>query len=482
MTKLIVGPFNRVEGDLEIALDIEDDAVAAARVTTPLYRGFEQILVGRPAADALVIAPRICGICSLSQSLAAADALRGLSGMHAARNGALAANIAHAAENMADHLTHFYLFFMPDFARAQYAGNPWFAAVEQRFKATVGAGQHEALTARKRLLEIMGLLAGKWPHSLAFQPGGATRAVDLGQKTQLIAIAREFRRFLETTVFAAPLDAVVALSSEAELDRFCESAAGDFALFWRIARALRFEALGRVSLPMMSYGAYRLEAASLLRAGLFDPRDGATRALDVAAIREDVTHAWMRPAGDDPASARTEPDVEKADGYSFAKAPRLHGSPVEVGALARLAVEGHPLLRDLLSRTRGSTVFARVIARLVELALIAREVEGWALALALNEPFCRPAPEEAGDAQAVGLVEAARGGLGHWASVRGGKIRSYQIIAPTTWNFSPRDAAGVPGPVEQALVGAPLSGLGARAASVQHVVRSFDPCMVCTAH
>ena len=74
-TRLIVGPFNRVEGDLEVTLDIRDGAVAEARVTAPLYRGFEQILLGRPAGDALVIAPRICGLCSVSQSVAAARAL-----------------------------------------------------------------------------------------------------------------------------------------------------------------------------------------------------------------------------------------------------------------------------------------------------------------------------------------------------------------------------------------------------------------------
>ncbi len=94
MTRLLVGPFNRVEGDLEVSLDIEDDAVASARVTTPLYRGFEQILVGRPAADALAIAPRICGICSVSHSMAAATALRALYGVAPARNGIIAANLA----------------------------------------------------------------------------------------------------------------------------------------------------------------------------------------------------------------------------------------------------------------------------------------------------------------------------------------------------------------------------------------------------
>ena len=139
MKRVTIGPFNRVEGDLEVTLDLADGVVAEARVGATLYRGFEQILVGRAPGDALAIAPRICGICSVSQSLAVAAALRALTGMRAARNGERATNIAHAAENLADHLTHFYLFFMPDFAREQYRARPWFETVAARFKATRGS-------------------------------------------------------------------------------------------------------------------------------------------------------------------------------------------------------------------------------------------------------------------------------------------------------------------------------------------------------
>ncbi|MEZ5720447.1 MAG: nickel-dependent hydrogenase large subunit [Paracoccaceae bacterium] len=83
------------------------------------------------------------------------------------------------------------------------------------------------------------------------------------------------------------------------------------------------------------------------------------------------------------------------------------------------------------------------------------------------------------DGAGVGLVEAARGALGHWLRIEGGRIAAYQIIAPTTWNFGPRDAAGTPGPVE-ALVGA--RACERAPVSVQHILRSFDPCMVCTVH
>jgi hydrogenase large subunit len=105
----------------------------------------------------------------------------------------------------------------------------------------------------------------------------------------------------------------------------------------------------------------------------------------------------------------------------------------------------------------------------------------WLRELQPGEPWCVDAvlPDEG---EAVGLTEAARGALGHWLSVRGGRITSYQIVAPTTWNFSPRDGAGTPGALEAALVGTPVQPGESTPVAVQHVVRSFDPCMVCTVH
>ena len=75
MTRIVLGPFNRVEGDLELSLDLAAGRVQAAYVNSPLFRGFEQILIGRAPLDALAIVPRICGICSVAQSAAAASAL-----------------------------------------------------------------------------------------------------------------------------------------------------------------------------------------------------------------------------------------------------------------------------------------------------------------------------------------------------------------------------------------------------------------------
>ena len=81
MSRKILGPFNRVEGDLAVNLALDGERVSSAQVTSPMYRGFERALVGRPLADALVVVPRICGICSVSQSVAAVRLIQALTGV-----------------------------------------------------------------------------------------------------------------------------------------------------------------------------------------------------------------------------------------------------------------------------------------------------------------------------------------------------------------------------------------------------------------
>ncbi|MFH1873258.1 MAG: nickel-dependent hydrogenase large subunit [Pseudomonadota bacterium] len=478
-TRRIVGPFNRVEGDLEISLDIEQGKVAAAYVNSPLYRGFEQILQGKLPADALVLVPRICGICSVAQSAAAALALADAAGIAPPPNGRLAANLTLATENMADHLTHFYLFFMPDFARADYADRSWHAATAERFRATVGSAPNQMLPARAGFMGMMGLLAGKWPHTLAVQPGGSTRPLQSSEIYRLHRSLREFRGFLESVTFGARLEDVAAIASRAELDNWRGQGGGDLRSFLAIAEDLDLWRLGRATDRFMSYGAYQEEGRRLFPAGLW--HDGAAT-LDIAAIDEDISHAWYAAAGlpQRPAVGSTLPVTEKDGAYSWCKAPRLAGQVVETGALARQVVAGHPLARDMVAAGGGS-VAARVVARLLELALVLPAMERWLTELVPGEPWCI-ASQLADETSGIGLVEAARGSLGHWLTVRRGRIHNYQIIAPTTWNFSPRDASGQPGALEQALAGLPADATAPLPAAIHHVVRSFDPCMVCTVH
>ena len=480
--RLTVGPFNRVEGDLEVTLDIVAGRVASARVNASLYRGFEQILSGKHPLDALVIVPRICGICSVSQSATAAAALADACGLAMPPNGRLAQNLILACENLADHLTHFYLFFMPDFAREAYRGRAWHAATESRFKATVGDSLKQMLPARSDFLRVMGYLAGKWPHSLALQPGGTTRAVTSTEMVRLLSVLREFRAFLETTLFGDTLENVTALDQPAALAAWAEGRHSDFACFLRIADDLGLAGMGRATDVFLSHGAYGAADQHLFARGIWD---GALASFDQMKVSEDVTHAWLSDTPPlHPLHGETRPLTgefgDKAAAYSWCKAPRYAGQVVETGALARQLVAGHPLLRALVAAD-GGNVKARVVARLFEIALVVPAMESWVRALVPGESFCNQwaLPDTA---SGVGLVEAARGALGHWLRIERGKIASYQIIAPTTWNFSPLDAAGVPGALEQALIGLPVGESELAPLAVQHVVRSFDPCMVCTVH
>lgn len=479
MSRLVVGPFNRVEGDLEVRLEVSGDHVQSAQVVSPLYRGFEGMLQGKDPRDALVISPRICGICSVSQSISAAEALAAAQGIKPLPNGQLVTNLVHACENVSDHLTHFYMFFMPDFTRDIYATKPWHAAGASRFAAMKGSAAQDMLPARAEFMHIVGLLAGKWPHTMSLQPGGVTRVVAPHEVQHLRALLGSFRRYLERFVYGGPLEGFAEISTLAGLAGWAERKAGDLSTFLQISRDLGLEKMGHAGDRFLSFGAYANETGHLFARGL--SLGDSPQKLNTGLISEDISNAWMQGSGParHPFEGETLPDGDMESGYTWCKAPRLEGLPAEVGALARQVVSRHPLALEMVAN--GGNVQARIVARFLEIALLVPQMQRWLAEIRPADAFITHAdmPERA---EGAGLVEAARGALGHWLRVEGGKIANYQIIAPTTWNFSPRDASGQPGPLEQALVGAPVQKGETDPVSVQHIVRSFDPCMVCTVH
>ncbi len=483
MSRRIIGPFNRVEGDLEVQLDIENGQVNDAWVVSPMYRGFEQMLHGKNPMDAMSYVPRICGICSVAQSVAAAYAIADAQGVKMPKNGELATNLILANENMSDHLTHFYMFFMPDFTRDIYQSEPWYAKVKDRFTAVKGSAAKDMLPARAQFMHMMGMLAGKWPHTLSIQPGGTSRAITAVEKTRLLAILHQFRVFLEQTMFGDDLENVVSLSSTKQLEAWLDSdkhRQSDFGLFLQIAASLDLESMGRATDKFMSFGVYPVGGKRLFASGVWE--NGDVEPMNAEAIKEDISHSWMLHGAEPkhPREGVTIPDPDMKDGYTWCKAPRLAGDVVEVGAFARQVVSGQNLIADLVESS-GGNVRNRIIGRLVELATVVLEMESWIKEIRPTEPFYHltSMPDEA---EGAGLMEAARGSLGHWLKVKNGRIINYQIIAPTTWNFSPRDSHGKLGALEQALLGAPIREGEDTPVSVQHIVRSFDPCMVCTVH
>jgi hydrogenase large subunit len=130
---------------------------------------------------------------------------------------------------------------------------------------------------------------------------------------------------------------------------------------------------------------------------------------------------------------------------------------------------------------KGISAMDRHEARALEASKIAHAMGDWLSQINLAQPsFTSHALP--GNAAGIGLTEAARGALGHWIKTdSSGKVTLYQIVTPTCWNFSPRDDAGTPGPLEKSLEGTPVKD-GAQPIEVTRVVHSYDPCLSCAVH
>jgi hydrogenase large subunit len=129
---------------------------------------------------------------------------------------------------------------------------------------------------------------------------------------------------------------------------------------------------------------------------------------------------------------------------------------------------------------QGISVIDRHAARVIEAKKVADAMEQWVLQLKPGEPAYAES-KVPDSSEGVGLMEGARGALGHWIKITNKKIENYQAVVPTTWNCGPRDDKGVRGPVEEALVGTAIVDTD-NPLEVVRIVRSFDPCIACAVH
>jgi len=225
-------------------------------------------------------------------------------------------------------------------------------------------------------------------------------------------------------------------------------------------------------------------------------------------VTESIAHAWYDGDWDrHPWEEDTVPRYSEwtADGkYSWVKAPRFDGKPMQVGPLAQVLVGyvgGHePTKRwaDLALQTVSSiakvqvtpamlhSTLGRHAARAIRTAVIAEVAQKhWQLLVDNiakgDTSIFNPPTFPAGEVRGFGFHEAPRGTLSHWAVIQGGKIKNYQAVVPTTWNASPRDGKDQKGPYEASLVGNPVAD-PKRPLEVLRTVHSFDPCLACAVH
>src|SRR5215813_1606421 len=173
--QLIRMEMNRVEGDLEIKLELENNVVTDAWCVGTMFRGFEQIMLGREPNDALIICPRICGICSTSQLYAATTALEVAYQAPVAPNAIRIRNLCLMAESVMSDARHTFLMFAPDFCDEVYRRHELFAQILALFEPPFkGSLARQTIQFSKQILGIVIAFGGQWPHSTYMAPGGVT--------------------------------------------------------------------------------------------------------------------------------------------------------------------------------------------------------------------------------------------------------------------------------------------------------------------
>lgn len=364
----------------------------------------------------------------------------------------------------------------------------------------------EALDWQRTIIHLHAMLGGKNPHLQTYLVGGMATPLD-PSNAHAITPAR--------------IDQMKALAQQA-LDFVAKVYVPDLLLIASYYK--EWAAWGGGAKNLLSFGdfptrvtndpaAYWLPQGIVLNGRL----DVPPAAVDQNLIQEYIAHSWYRYSGGDqegkhPYGGETTPnftgpqppfDALDVDGkYSWLKSPRYDGMPMEVGPLARMAVAyatGHVRVRQLVDAALNYlqvgpealfSTLGRTAARGIETQVIAEQMLSWFDELKANilggdlkvhdgtrwDPSTWPAT-----AQGWGTTEAPRGALGHWVSIQNGKIQNYQAVVPTTWNGSPRDAQGQPGPWETALEGTPIAD-ASQPLEVLRTIHSFDPCMACSVH
>lgn len=228
------------------------------------------------------------------------------------------------------------------------------------------------------------------------------------------------------------------------------------------------------------------------------------------SVTENVTHAWYEgSASRHPFDGETkanytgpEPPFEQLpveDKYSWLKAPRYKTEVMEVGPLARMLVayaSGHPDVRKavdgVLEKLKAPptalfSTLGRTAARGIETLLMVNKIGEWLQRLRANMERGSLKMHDGSkwdmatwpsQARGFGRHEAPRGSLGHWVEIQGNVVHQYQVIAPSTWNGSPRDEQNRRGPYEAALIGHTLADPN-KPLEILRTIHSFDPCLAC---
>jgi uptake hydrogenase large subunit len=488
-------PLNRVEGDLDVSVEIDNGIVTDVKCSGIMYRGFEKIMVGRGALDGLVITPRICGICSTAHLMCAAMALDTIANVSPPPDAIRVRNVTLMAEMIQSDMRHGFLMYTSDFVNPAYQKKDFYESSVKRFEPFKGEAVIETIRETKKILEIVAILGGQWPHSSFMVPGGVASIPNQDDLVKCMLLLEQYRKWYEEKILGCSLERWQAVKSSEDLDQWLEEKDthrnGHLGFYLQVAKSIGLEKKGKGYQSFISYGGLKIPEGSalndkfdqgqLIPSGFY--HESRHQAFDNEKILEHVAFSWFEDtdAGVHPSFGQTNPYATGYEGqkYSWAKAPRYDGNPSETGPLAEMIIGQNPLFVDLLKK-QGANVCMRQMARLVRPAELIPAMKLCLSEIVADGVFYQR-HNEIIDGEGYGLTQVTRGALGHWVRIEEGKIAAYQIISPTTWNLSPRDSEGIRGPAEEALIGACVNDI-TNPVELGHIVRSFDACLVCTVH
>lgn len=542
LKKIVIDPITRIEGHLRIEVEIDEEGVVQEAWTSgQLFRGIETILRGRDPRDAPLIAQRICGVCTNVHYRASVSAVEDAYSLIIPPNAEIVRNLVSLALFVQDHVIHYYHLHSLDFvdvvsaldadiAKTIQEAEKWndspyrnsaahLESVKEKLENFVKAGRlglfangywghqeyrlspeqnllhmnHylEALEVQRSLSKAIAIFAGKTPHPQNLVVGGVTSVADILSPQRLndfMFIMKEAREFIERAYLSD-----VKMVVDAYRDNIAQGE-------------------GRGHGNFLACGGYRFGKDSVLFAEgvIEDHAFEKVQSFDAQKITEEASRAWytqnealsaMEGSSDFEYTDLNSDGTLKTEGkYSWVKAPRYDGKVMEVGPLARMVigyVRNAPTIRPYMERFMNDTrmelidfssAIGRNAARAIEAQVCCDYLFDMMSDLLENLKYYDERTwtkyvfeELSSHAKGAGIFEVPRGILSHFVNIEEGKISNYQVVAPTTWNASPKDAQNRRGSYEEALIGLRLCD-PSRPLEVLRVVHSFDPCLACAVH
>jgi hydrogenase large subunit len=411
--RITIDPITRIEGHLRIDCEIDGGKVKKAWASGQMWRGVEQILLGRDPRDAWAITQRICGVCTTVHAIASVRAVENALDMEIPVNAQYIRNLIILAHAIHDHIVHFYHLSALDWVdvtsalkadpvkTAQLAESlsTWkgnsrheFAQVKDRLAGFVGTGQlgvftngywghpamklppevnllavsHylQALDVQRKANKIVAILGSKTPHIQNVAVGGVANSINPDAQSVL-----NVERLLAIKGWIDELADFVHNVYLVDV-----AAIGAFYADWTQYGAGITDYLSVPDLPLDGKGTQFVLPGGFIKGGdlaSFKPISRFGDPYFVEGVTESVKHAWykggkgaLHPYKGETVAEYT--DFQDAGKYSWVKSPTFYGKPAQVGPLARVlamaAAKHAPTLHYLskLLDTAGSVAGTKI--------------------------------------------------------------------------------------------------------------------------